>query len=204
MPIIFYPDDLKITHIKRCDNSIFRINFKVKENSDSKNGKCAYSTYSIQEELGNSSIKTLSKLENNHWKIEAKVNDNSKKLSVSCIDERQKARIMQRIVSKSKRKGYEQKKKSYLKTIRTIPYNQLNMEDFAKLLNYFFSYESERSRYLNNVKNSLENSISSIVELCEGLKEYKASTAINDLLAVTENLKNIINNKANWETGKEI
>lgn len=202
MPIIFYPDDLKITHIKRCDNSIFRINFKVKENSDSKNNKCAYSTYSIQEELGNSSIKTLSKLENNHWKIKAKVNDNNKKLLVSCIDERQKARIMQRIVSKSKRKDYEQKKKSYLKTIRTIPYSQLNIEDFAKLLNYFFSYESERSRYLNKVKNSLESSVSSITELCKGLKEYKASAAVNDLLSITESLKNVIENKANWEAEK--
>lgn len=202
MPIIFYPDDLKITHIKRCDNSIYRINFKVKENSDSKNDKYAYSTYSIQEELGNSSIKTLSKLENNHWKIEAKVNDNGKKLSVSCIDEKQKSRIMQMIVSKSRRKDYEQKKKLYLKTIRTIPYSQLDMEDFAKLLNYFFSYESERSRYLNKVKNSLESSVSSITELCKGLKEYKASAAVNDLLSITESLKNVIENKANWEAEK--
>ena len=199
MSKVFHPDNLKIIHIKRCDNSIYRINFKVKENCDLENNKCTYSTFSIQEDLGNSSIKTLSKLENNHWRIEAKVNDNSKKLSVSCIAEKQKSRIMQRIVSKSRRKDYEQKKKSYLRTIRTIPYSQLDMEDFAKLLNYFFSYESERSRYLNKVKNSLENSVSSITELCKGLKEYKASAVVNDLLSITENLKNVIENKANWE-----
>lgn len=199
MPKIFYPSDLKITRIKRCDNSIFRINFKVKENSDLKNNKCAYSTFSIQEELGNSSIKTLSKFENGHWEIKAKVNDCNKRLSVSCIDEGQKTRIMQRIVSKARRRDYEQKKKSYLKVIRTIPYNQLSMENFAELLNYFFSYESERKRFLNKAKNSLENNVNSIIELCNKLIEYKALTVVNDLLTITDSLKKVIDNKANWK-----
>lgn len=73
---------MKITRIKRCDNDIDRISFKVKENdSKNNNNKCAYATYSIiQEELGNNAIfKTRKRtLENN----------SNKKLAVACIDEK--------------------------------------------------------------------------------------------------------------------
>lgn len=196
---MFYPEDLRITRIKRCDDNIFRINFKVKENYDSKNHKWVYSTFSVQEDLGNSSVKTLSKLENNHWKTQTSVRD-SKGFYVSFNDKEQKSRIMKRVVSKIGLRNYEQKKKTYLRAIRSVPYSQLDMVEFSKLLNYFFSYESERNRYLISAKRSLENTVKSIEDICNSLKGYKASAAVKDLLIVTENLKKVIDDKSNWET----
>ena len=196
---MFYPEDLRITHIKRCDDNIFRINFKVKENYDSKNHKWVYSTFSVQEDLGNSSVKTLSKLENNHWKTQTSVRDD-KGFYVSFNDKEQKSRIMKRVVGKIGLRNYEQKKKTYLKAIRSVPYSQLDMTEFSKLLNYFFSYESERNRYLISAKKSLENTVKSIEDICDSLKDYKASAAVKDLLIVTENLKKVIDDKSNWET----
>ncbi len=199
MPKTFYPEDLKITHIKRCDNNIFRINFKVKEFYDSKNYKWVYSLFSVQESLGNSSVKTLSKFENNHWKTEVSVQDD-KGLYISFNDKEQKSRIMKRVVSKAKRKDYAQKKKTYLKAIRSVPHSQLDMTEFSKLLNYFFSYESERSRYLTSVKKSLESNVKAITDICNGLtKDYKVTAPVEDLLTIAENLKKVIDDKSNWE-----
>lgn len=199
MPKTFYPEDLKITHIKRCDDNIFRINFKVKEFYDSKNYKWIYSLFSVQESLGNSSVKTLSKFENNHWKTEVSVRDD-KGLYISFNDKEQKSRIMKRVVSKAKRKDYDQKKKSYLKAIRSVPHSQLDMAEFSKLLNYFFSYESERNRYLTGVKKSLESNVKAITDICNGLtKDYKVTAAVEDLLTIAENLKKVIDDKSNWE-----
>ncbi len=200
---MFYPEDLKITHIKRCGDNIFRINFKAKENYDSKNHKWVYSTFSIQEELGDSPIKTLSKLENGIWKTQTSVRDD-KGLYVSFNDKEQKSRIMKRVVNKIGLRNYEQKKKTYLKAIRSVPYSQLDMVEFSKLLNYFFSFEGERNRYLISAKRSLENTVKSIEDICNSLKDYKASAAVKDLLMITENLKKVIGDKSNWETKDDI
>lgn len=200
---MFYPEDLKITHIKRCDDNIFRINFKAKENYDSKNHKWVYSTFSIQEELGDSPLKTLSKLENGVWKTQTSVRDD-KGLYVSFNDKEQKSRIMKRVVNKIGLRNYEQKKKTYLKAIRSVPYSQLDMVEFSKLLNYFFSFEGERNRYLISVKKSLETTVKSIEDICSNLKNYKTSAAVRDLSTITENLKKVIDNKSNWEIKNDI
>lgn len=200
---MFYPEDLKITHIKRCDDNIFRINFKAKENYDSKNHKWVYSTFSIQEELGDGPLKTLSKLENGVWKTQTSVRDD-KGLYVSFNDKEQKSRIMKRVVNKIGLRNYEQKKKTYLKAIRSVPYSQLDMVEFSKLLNYFFSFEGERNRYLVSVKKSLEITVKSIEDICSNLENYKTSAVVKDLSTITENLKKVIDNKSNWEIKNDI